>query len=354
MKIPGDSKSYRALLRSKVILLLGAGASAPLGMPTMDRYKDLIDARYHGIADKIFDANKDKENDLEFLLGRLTLYETIASERASDTNLQRWLNLNSHQPCQDASQFKKHIFERIVRGYGQVSPQAKDKAVYIYSTLINGLRRLTGSHPPVLPIFTTNYDLVPECVRDGTSGTHYCTGIGGSGEMKRWSRELYLRARYGVAVFRLHGCSHWMVEKDSRDIIFQALPDTAAPEYREPCVLYPLPGKETRLDEEPFRTAYQHLETCLRSAKVIVIIGYSGRDPFIQVALREALESPRQKQLIYVTGSGDLKPGPIESLKSHAHAFEHIGGGIEEHVADVLGVAESMARDAPVSAVPSS
>ena len=38
-----ETAHHKALLQSRVVVLLGAGASAPLGMPTMDRFKDVAD-----------------------------------------------------------------------------------------------------------------------------------------------------------------------------------------------------------------------------------------------------------------------------------------------------------------------
>jgi len=71
-------------------------------------------------------------------------------------------------------------------------------------------------------------------------------------------------------------------------ISFQAYPDTKDSDFREPCLLYPIPGKEDRIFDQPFRAAYRHLELCLLEAKTIVIIGYSGRDPVIRAYLKEA------------------------------------------------------------------
>jgi 2-hydroxy-3-keto-5-methylthiopentenyl-1-phosphate phosphatase len=100
-----------------------------------------------------------------------------------------------------------------------------------------------------------------------------------------------------------------------------------------------LPGKETRLDEEPFRTGYLQLESVLTSAKLIVIVGYSGRDPFIQVALRDALKRDREKHVICVTGNKELKAEGLASLKGLASSFDHFGGGIQSNVNQVLAAA---------------
>lgn len=326
---------YLSLQQSKVVLLTGAGASAPFGMPTMDKFAELIDPNWHDMAMQIISRHPRHENDLEFLLGRLSLYETIQSEHASDTNLRNWISFLGYEACQKAPALKQHIFGRIVRRYGKLSTENRKKAASIYQELLQGLLSVTANDPPTLPIFTTNYDLVFEAVRDANPFLSFCNGLKTTQEESMWRPEHYSQSDYQFAIFRVHGCSHWMKDKRTDEIFFQAIPDTEGTEFREPCVLYPLPGKENRLDEEPFRTPYRLLDVCLKTAQTIILIGYSGRDPRIQASLLEALGLDPSKLLIVVTGSDQLRP-ELQVLKTRTNQFEHLGKGIETNVEEIL------------------
>lgn len=133
-------------------------------------------------------------------------------------------------------------------------------------------------------------------------------------------------------------------------MFFRRFPDIGDAEIREPCLLYPIPGKEDRIFEEPFRTAYRHFELCLLAAKTIVIIGYSGRDPIIRAHLKEALELDPVKKIIVVTGGKQLRP-ELEELKASCQDFVHLPDGIEANannlpniVAGRVGVSRSLIR----------
>jgi hypothetical protein len=294
----------------------------------MDGFSKLIDARWQSLVSQVMARQKEPNNDLEYLLGRLEFYQSIADEHTKDTLLRSWISANNTNLGHQAHELKWHIFDKIIKTYGFLSPQASAKAVDIYHPLFTGLLDLVQGRS-VLPIFTTNYDLTFEAIRDGKLDFTICNGVATTGEIGRWSRKVYeTQANYRFAIFRLHGCSHWMRQKLGGGIVFQALPDIGDAEIREPCLLYPIPGKEDRIFEEPFRTAYRHFELCLLAAKTIVIIGYSGRDPIIRAHLKEALELDPVKRIIVVTGGKQLRP-ELEELKASCQDFVHLPDGIE-------------------------
>jgi hypothetical protein len=241
----------------------------------------------------------------------------------------------NHPPCSAAGEFKEHVFARIIEPYGRLNKENQDRVCEIYLLLLRGLRRLSPSDSSVLLVFTTNYDLIPEALIEGDPKSQYCLGMKTSGFAAKWDPSVYASTDYDYGIFRLHGCSHWMRDKKSGEIFFQALPDTQGVDRREPCVLYPLPGKESRLNEEPFRTAYQYFEKCLENVRTIIIIGYSGRDPSIQAAIFDALESDKKKRVIVVTSGGQLREG-LKGIQKRSAEFSHLTGGIETSSDSVL------------------
>lgn len=332
------SSTYKALSRTGVLVLTGAGASVPLGMPAMDRFSDLLTQQGGELlAQFIPPTGKSAWNDLEELLERLTFYEEVKNRYATDRNMQLWVGFqNQRQTGALAERLKSQIFEAIIRRLGILDDAAIAKAVSIYPSLYESLLKAAGNRPPVLPIFTTNYDLTFEALRDRNPRSFkICTGIKSIAETSEWHQENYqTQNRYEFAIFRLHGCSHWMKERSTGRIYYQQIPDTSNPDTREPCVLYPIPGKEDRIYEQPFRCAYWHFEKLLMTAKTIVIIGYSGRDPVIQSHLLESLEHDRSKRIAIVTG-GDTLREELKTFKGRCAEFKHFSGGIEKNKDDL-------------------
>lgn len=327
---------YRSLSYTQLVVITGAGASVPLGMPAMTGFYELLDPANRSWALRILKSFKEAGNDLEFLLGRIAFYEQLRNEVARDAVLkERITEGNLGELVQQVVPLREKIFDTIIRFYGRLSPQAAQKAVELYKDLYLQLLEAAGNSPLVLPIFTTNYDLTFEAIRDSLSDRKLCNGLEPRGEYSVWAPEVYKKQfDYSFAVFRLHGCSHWFQDKSSGEIVFQPLPDRRDPENKEPRVLYPVPGKDERIDEDPFRTAYEHLRVCLAAAKTVVILGYSGRDLTVQRCLSDALIADPQKKFVVVTASSQLRP-ELAAVIPKQNIIAHIGGGIEGHTTEI-------------------
>jgi hypothetical protein len=327
---------YNALPYSKIIVITGAGASVPLGMPAMDGFYKQLDPGWQNWISPIFESfGSDKKNDLEELLERLTEYEQLKILATHDGKVRNTvINLGAANDLVDQSrQFREHIFDRIVATCGRITGQPKQKAVGIYRQLYLDLLDATGNSPKVLPVFTTNYDLTFEAIRELVPDFTLCNGLQSMGEDRVWSSTTYRKQElYNFAVFRLHGCSHWFRFKSdgTEQIIYQALPDRRDIENKGPCILYPLPGKDDRTHEEPFQTGYEELRRCLMSdfCKTIVIIGYSGRDEIVQGYLRDASVKDPEKRFIVVTKRDQFPEGLAKAIPK-LNRLAHLRGGIE-------------------------
>jgi hypothetical protein len=334
------SSSFGALKKSKALVLTGAGASVPLGMPAMDGLFNLIDTQHHPLAKDIISATSQGTNDLEFLLGKLTFYETVLQQVSQDRVFHTWAKLdhNRRNLGAQAQELKEHIFERIVRRYGRLSMAGVEVATKIFLPLFLRLLSAAETSPPVLPIFTTNYDLTFEAISLKEPDFRICNGMQPEGMSFHWDPTGYRNRDYSFAIFRMHGCSHWMKEQGTGRIFYQESPDRRGRTYHEPCLLYPVPGKENQIFDEPFRTAYWYFEQALAAASRIIIIGYSGRDPVIQAYLREALQRDSSKRLFIVTKKEPLRPELAEIAKLSEFSTPIYGG--VERVAKSISVSE--------------
>ena len=332
-----------SLVSSRVLVLTGAGASVPFGMPTMAEFKASIDPHWLSLINEIPEMKKGF--DLEELLGVLDFYERINDRYGNDPLLRTWFQFQTPNNLgAKATVLKNKVFDKIIDLYGQLSRENQEKAKHIYLPLYNGLLQYCGNEPSVLPIFTTNYDLTFEALGIQDSGFALCNGLRNVGHDSEWSHEHYRGALdYRFAVFRLHGCSHWMKNKRTGRILYQSQPDRRDLENKEPAVLYPLLGKEVAVPNEPFATAYSYLRECLRAARIILLIGYSGRDPLVQQYIADSLRLDSQKIIVVISKGIGLRLEFQALNKFMGNEVLHISGGIEEFKLETLvGILDSI------------
>jgi hypothetical protein len=169
---------YTSLLKSKTLVLTGAGTSVPFGMPAMDGFLEIIKGdEFQQLAKLIVRDGPSGKPDLEYLLGRLTYYRNILHEWQRDKVLQGWMQLSDKKLGERAGQLRDHIFEQIIRRYGRLTQDARKKAAQFLFPLLIMLRQTAGNNPLVLPIFTTNYDLTYENLSAEVSDLSICTGM---------------------------------------------------------------------------------------------------------------------------------------------------------------------------------
>lgn len=330
---------FKALHQSKIVVLTGAGASVPLGMPAMRGFFATLDARWRSEAQRFVGWSSESKDDLEFLLGRLDWWRKLRQENNRDTTFRSAVNPQKlKENVELAEGLREVIYRSVIDTYGELSPDARAKARSIYRDFFFELQQMALNHPKVLPVFTTNYDLTFEAISKEDPKFRMCNGLDNSGYYSEWNPDVYKRGEYEFAVFRLHGCSHWVRRLADGKILFQPIPDRDNLLLREPCILYPEPGKDSQVSSEPFSIAYENLRLCLRAATLIIIIGYSGRDEAIQEALRGALYADPDKKFILVTmGRADSKP--LESILDGGKILAHFDEGIEGCTDDIMSIA---------------
>jgi len=272
-------------------------------------------------------------------LTRLDWFLDLREQYKKDRQFSQFVNdTRLNQVSDEASTLKEDIFRTIIRIYGELSSEAENKAVEMYRELFFVLLTEASNDPRVLPIFTTNYDLTFEVLRDGAPDFKICNGLTWKGEYRVWDPLTYENGDYSFAIFRLHGCSHWVRRVDVGDIVFQPAPDRDDLTAREPTILYPGPGKSVDIHRDPFQTAYKYLAMCLKNANTVLIIGYSGRDEAIQARLREALAVDPGKRFIVVTKHDEL-PNYLAAIFSDTSVrITHLRGGIERSVGRIVDV----------------
>jgi len=320
--------------RAEIVLILGAGASRPLGLPTMKEFWNLIkEVAEKGTYDTRDVLRKIEEvhtlehvggpPDLEqllFLLERYKLYYDIMFDDPifgfdqgqiwdyifgpySGKTFKRYIEKHLQYDVwysAGVKGLKDYLESLIIQAYWpRFELGDKDRIVSLFSPLVSLILNEFGQ--PFVPVFTTNYDPVIESYCE-FSGTQLEYGFEGVGARHRWNRSRfanYLPApdKQNIVLFKLHGSLSWRREGD--DIFDYALSLQRGPGMF--AVIYPTQTKEYPY-EEPFKTAYRYLEDCLKHAKVAIVIGYSFRDRGIGYVIREAQDLNRRLKFVIVCG----------------------------------------------------
>ncbi len=154
----------RDICNSDIVLLTGAGASAPLGLRLMTSFMDLLEeevrdrspklmALLRGIYTDKHSKNEGARRDLELLLERLEEYDKFNELVQKDVNLQqRFQGIGVYQEFASlANELDKLTRDLIFKHYSEIDNKEVSR---LYTDFLNILVNNNGGR--FLPIFTTN------------------------------------------------------------------------------------------------------------------------------------------------------------------------------------------------------
>jgi NAD-dependent SIR2 family protein deacetylase len=294
-----DDVSTPELKAAKVIVLAGAGFSAPLDYSTLFDFGSAIathtppetTAKERRELEELFQqvrrglVARGKYTDSEAILWRFSEYLELSNHLRFDNFLNNEFLSTVIDQFRYTS-FTKRIGEGqrivssvIINHYGP-SPQDQETA----EKVLKILESLINENGGVLDYFTTNYDVGMECIwKTVASPPPLITGIEKPLELSgKWDGALLdvrLPNREGLYVHRLHGCVRWfrcVSENCSNHDYIIARPDIIEDDEREPCVMYP--GRKIYTSQQPFASSFINFRDALSSAACCIIIGTSFRD----------------------------------------------------------------------------
>ena len=262
----------------KIALFLGAGASAPYGMPTTKDFLDKLgrdfprrDLLEHG-----------QYHDIEHIL--LILDQTIRFAKQEAGKYHCQIDSDFRDKAEKSKKAKK-IIERLVRSHYKWSPSNNPVAEKILTTLID----LAKSDDQRATVFTTNYDTAIEsyCEKadrkiDRIDGFKY----NNTAKQNIWEENFRSNddgLPTKVYLYKLHGSISWQeVEVDGKTAIVQK-PDGSTPDRRsrDMYIRPSLDVKSEATHEEPYKSLFSNFKDELQSFRVCVVIGYSFRDKHI-------------------------------------------------------------------------
>jgi hypothetical protein len=343
-------QKYEPIPDCRALLLLGAGASSPLQLPTMaDFWRDIqancsTDEEQYAVG-ILLDAAKDETThlppDLERLLMMLDRYKAYFNILWEDPyfGLRDSMKYRLPLPYQPVFPWRReHPLEQFMRRCGRSSigisrirdmvtsimdafytkQLDKAKVIDLYTPLFSRLNDRFRDNCTI--IFTTNYDTAIEqfC---GYEGIELIGGFQKTGANLVWNPAVYCQqpqpGQKVITLFKLHGSLTW--RKIGNEIIEFGMSARSMP--GDTALIYPTETKEYPY-EEPFKTAYKFLDRFLKTAEVAIVIGYSFRDRGITYIIDEAQSiNPNLKFIIVCSenpGDDTRKRFPYGS-----HVIEH-------------------------------
>lgn len=315
-----------------IMLLLGAGASKPMNLPTLSDLTKIIrkeiDDPFKNVED-VLRRSKDridyahKELDLEIFL---TILDSLAEPSKAISELGPFAiylyklleNRNAIDKIKISKEKALYLKAKSIESTAKILKSFDiNKARTLYGELfsigdLNGeIKNVNGD--PVHNIFnhiaTTNYDLVIESYARGhPTNSMYITHRGFKpieGETAQYLDLKFLRENANdVHYLKLHGSLDWW-ERDDKKIVIS----TAEPLYGENLIdhimIYPIYEKYISL--EPFYSLYTAFRRNLFKEEIVIVIGYSFRDISINNALLDNLKTSENSRLIISVKSPSVK-----------------------------------------------
>jgi len=306
------------ITNSAVIAVTGAGASAPLGLRTTYSFRELIehedwflDGRpsfYATLSSLDATDNIDVERVLDFMHECLEHYEALCRDPEFDSFFSAPGN-----PAEKFRERREKVLDMMVAHYANVDAV---RASQIYGAFFDMLR--TTYSVRTLPIFTLNYDIAVEKAVETLPKTKLVDGVDTRLHEATWNPGVFqsYRAptgksgRLAVVLFKLHGSVSWVQREGSQAIIRLPGVPRRTPNLRH--VLQHPSAKYKELGQEPYATGYRYLARCLRTAKVVLVVGCSFRDEELITELKNGLAENPKLQICAVNRSKET----IENARS--------------------------------------
>ena len=217
-----------------VVFLLGAGFSAPYGIPTMrpflHSFRRMAQSKYPDLHDTLEQhfARLGDDSDIEELLSGLG-----KAERLSDAMPGGTIDSAELRVWQEQSRYlKSHLISYIIEQCERYDEES------VKAVLSPSLRMLTDlAEIETVHIFTTNYDRIVEVACE-EADIEYADGFGETGNelVAPWTRTFDKK----VCIYKLHGSVSYYVDQARRDTSKFLRLDRG----------YPLPGPDFRLSRE--------------------------------------------------------------------------------------------------------
>jgi hypothetical protein len=284
-----------------IILFLGAGASAALGYPVMDRLRTELENRIKGQNRELLEHLMHLGRvgvDAETILEDIEAFEVLDKRKLGMTFQYAQLKHDKGIKSLDFSglvslchSLKVAIEESIFDVY-LFRPECK-RHFGLYEELFLMIHDF-GQR--IISVFSTNYDRNVEEFCAGISNIELRDGFVYDAKTRRhiWNPTSSFNAinhrskRRVVRLFKLHGSLDW---KKANGVAERASHETQLQPRVKDLLIYP--GRKEPPVDMPFDQLYRSFEYEMMSNTVCIVIGFSFRDPYLNRIFLDFVRSGR-------------------------------------------------------------
>lgn len=296
-----------------VILLTGAGASASLGLRTLESIVDPISGVRIPLDGKVSEtiqstwkkvkASKRREATFEEVIGQLNEYLQCANLMAHDHVFSSVLGQVPYQVA--TGEFAKTWEDALMECYGIMlefyGPNRINKDGRAFHYVIEFLKFLASRNQDRLHVFTTNYDCSYHVMASNTSKLSFVTHI--ENEKSGHFRDTWYYTRPDlkskniplVYLHRLHGCVAWFSDSKAPYGLYEIYGAGSDLTISEPKYLNQMKIKlvsSEQIGTNPaFSLAFNEFYDQLKSCKTLLVWGHSFRDVEVLRAIKNAIET---------------------------------------------------------------
>ncbi len=301
-----------------IVLLIGAGVSNYLGLPSLD---GLLQQTILG-DDEIANRIKNTRNAIEAytnrakarseeLISQLRYYMDVAELLAKDNTFRN--ELGSLPYSVDNGDFRRKWRDALTRCYRIIlqgySPQRINQDSVEFKTILELLGELTVINSGLLHVYTTNYDCSFQVLASNCQDLKFLTHINnrtGSFE-NRWystNRALESLDLPSVYVHRFHGCVGWFADPRRPYSVEEVYGVGSNLEIKDDDKLHTMQIKLTSsqsLGTNPaFALAFEEFCEHLKRAKILLVWGYSFRDIEVLRHINQAFSQQTRLSILYI------------------------------------------------------
>jgi hypothetical protein len=304
---------------SKVVFLIGAGVSIPVGIPAMKgMYKAFLDRAKSEITD-------DEKKSCYFLTQKLSISEDLEefllalnsicgfrssclapfvernlSERKGTSRLRDYQQRLSGR-IQNANVTRERILNFMSETCFRFDRQ---KARDIFSNFVDAISQKG------YPVYSTNYDSAFEYVareRDINIEDNFPQ----KGQRRLWNPDIHFSLGDALTLVQLHGAVTWYADKEG---VIEKIPyhTNISPDGKNVNRLVIFPTRFKDIYDQHFFALYCHFLSALSASRVLFVVGHSLRDEYIKAAI---IERHRKGNFQIVIVDPTLPEGLPDELK---------------------------------------
>jgi hypothetical protein len=333
---------------NKYVVFLGAGASVPLGLPTMvelsERFEETIldDSRYLKEVLKAKQVIKrngfqyDVESLYTYLLGHADPHDSLKKAGPYAASVCTVQPISKLRRKMIFNKIRERLEEYMIKKCYIEEEHMKRRVKTLYNRFfakISGVDDWENSEPDwdntVFEIFTTNYDNAIEYYGMEIGQIPFIGYSKTKREKVRFLPEQYASTPAKIKLYKLHGSVELSLLKD--DTVVAVEPPKSPGEthngipIKAKVMVY---GPDKNLIAEPYFELLVHLKEHLKNVHECVVVGYSFRDPWVYQIFHDVISHRRQRTpwIEYVSPSATYTisklPKICQSVKPVDQSFE--------------------------------